>query len=218
MKGDIFHIINRGVEKRKIFLTDEDYLRFIHNLKDFNCSDLVTASYHDRRKYEQSLLERRLNTKLDNELVDILCWCLMPNHYHILVQEKIDKGVSMFSKKISSGYTQSFNLKYKRSGVLFQGRSKIIQIENDEHLLFIPYYIFSNPIKLIKKNWKDYGLDNAEKAVEFLESYKWSNYSIVTNNKDYPFVGDRDLFFEIFDTNKEQFRKDFITWLCDSQK
>ncbi|MBU3942515.1 hypothetical protein KKA24_00865, partial [Patescibacteria group bacterium] len=92
MKGDIIHLLNRGVEKRKIFLTEEDYLRFVNNLYDFNDINNVVSAYPWRRK----LL---MDKKSKEELVDILCWCLMPNHPHILSQEKIDGGISIFSKK-----------------------------------------------------------------------------------------------------------------------
>ncbi|MBU1255683.1 transposase, partial [Patescibacteria group bacterium] len=151
MKGDVYHILNRGVEKRKVFLNEKDYFRFVYSLYDFNNKDTTSLSYWNRRKYNDHSAIRKPKKSKDNQLVDILCWCLMPNHYHILVQEKSDGGASMFSKKISSGYTQYFNLKNKRSGVLFQGKSKIIQIKQDDHFMYLPYYIFSNPIKLIEK-------------------------------------------------------------------
>ena len=146
MKGDIFHILNRGVEKRKIFLDEKDRLRFINNLYHFNSEDPVTSPYYRRVNPPASSLAIGKPT---NKLVDILCWCLMSNHYHLLVQEKVNGGASTFSKKITSGYTQYFNLKNKRVGVLFQGKSKIILLKKDEHFRYVPYYIFSNPIKLI---------------------------------------------------------------------
>ncbi len=206
MKGDILHILNRGVEKRKIFFTEKDYWRFIYNLCDFNDKNPVLYSYNDRRQY--------LSAMRKPKIVDIPCLCLMPNHYHILVQERIDDGASIFSKKLTSGYTQYFNLKNNRSGVLFQGRSKIILIKRDKHFIHIPYYIFSNPIKLIEPQWKERGIKNLKKVIEFLENYKWSSYSNVIGGKEnFPFIINKKLFFEIFDTNEKQFKKDFIEWL-----
>ena len=92
MKGDIFHILNRGVEKRRIFLDEEDHLRFVNNLYDFNNKSVTILSYLNRRSSPSAM------RKPNDELVDILCWCLMPNHHHILVREKINRGASIFSK------------------------------------------------------------------------------------------------------------------------
>lgn len=210
MEGDIFHIINRGVEKRKIFLNEEDYLRFAHNFKDFNSVEPVTGPYHDRRAY----LAMR---KPGKPLVNILCWCLMPNHYHILVQEEVSGGASIFSKKISSGYTQYFNLKNKRSGILFQGRSKIILAQQDAHFYHLPYYILANPIKLIEPKWQDDGIKNKDKVVKFLENYRWSSYSEFVKKNNSLHVTEQNKFSQLFDIQSKELIDDFTTWLCESQ-
>lgn len=195
MKGDIYHILNRGVEKRKIFLDNEDHYRFLHNLEDFNDKNLTILPYSRRR-----LAMRKPKKK---KLVNILCWCLMPNHYHILVREIIDGGVSIFSKKLTSGYTQYFNLKNDRSGVLFQGRSKIIPLKKDEHFIHIPYYILANPVRIVEPAWKEKGIKNIKKVISFIDEYKWSG------------VMDKNLFHEVFDMTEKEFKKNFIEWLRD---
>lgn len=208
MKGDIYHITNRGVEKRKIFLKDEYYIRFINNLRDFNSVDSVFRPYRERRIYNLAM------RKPDEELVDIICVCLMPNHYHILVQEKVDGGAGLFSKKISSGFTQYFNLKNNRSGVLFQGRTKIILVNNDAHYLHLPFYIFLNPIKLIEPQWKDNGIKDYKKAVDFLETYEWSSFIETISDKKGFFtdIVNSNIFFELFDTNSKKLKKDIFEW------
>ena len=178
MKGDIYHIINRGIDKRKIFLSDKYYTRFINNLRDFNDVNAMPRSYHERRVYNLTF------RKPDDELVDIICICLMSNHFHILVQEKVDGGASLFFKKVLSGYTQYFNLKNDRSGALFQGKTKIILVNNDAHFLHLPFYIFLNPVKLIESQWKEKGIKNPKKAVDFLERYKWSSFDETVLNKE----------------------------------
>ena len=144
MQGDFFHILTRGVEKRKIFLDKKDYLRFVHNLYDFNNINYAPPYYKRRklamRKPTQPVLRKNKEKK---EIVEVLCWALMPNHPHIFLQEKIDGGASVFSKKITSGHTQYFNIRNKRIGVLFQGRSKIILVKHDAHFLHLPFYILS---------------------------------------------------------------------------
>jgi len=208
MKGDIFHILNRGVEKRKIFLGEENYLRFVYNLYDFNNTENVTESFYYRR-----VSDVRRPRIVKRELVNVICWCLMPNHPHILVLEKINGGAGIFSKKIIGGYTKYFNGINERSGVLFQGRSKIIPIKKDEHFLHIPYYIFSNPIKLIEPHWKEKGIKDLKRVIDFLDNYKWSSLPDIIGRDNFPFVINKKLFFEIFDTNEKQFKKDFIEWL-----
>ncbi len=209
MKGDILHILNRGVEKRKIFLEEEDYLRFVYSLYDFNDKNLTLMPYYDRRRYPISLAIR----KPSDELVDIFFWCAIPNHFHILVQEKIKGGAGLFSKKITSGYTQYFNLKNNRSGVLFQGKTKILPVKRDEHFLYLPYYILSNPVKLVETNWKERGIKDFKKVIKFLEDYRWSSYQDITGKENFPFIINKKLFFEIFDTNEKQFKTDFLEFL-----
>lgn len=210
MKEDFFHILNRGVEKRKIFLDKEDYLRFIHNMEDFNNANNIIQSYYRRRNMTEVSSPSKKSIK---KLVDILCWCLMPNHPHLYVQEKIDGGASVYIKKLTGGYTMYFNLKNKRSGTLFQGRSKIIRIERNEHFTCLPFYIFSNPIKLIEPKWKENGIKNLKKVMEFLENYKWSSYSDLIGKNNFPEVINKKLFYETYDTNEKQLKKDFTEWL-----
>ncbi|MEA2113462.1 MAG: hypothetical protein U9P63_02325 [Patescibacteria group bacterium] len=217
MKGDIYHILNRGVEKRKIFLDEKDYLRFVHNLYDFNNKNEIFISYHRRQSAMRKPTGGERSMKRDN-LVDILCWCLMPNHYHILVREKINGGASAFSKKISSGHTQYFNLKNERSGVLFQGRSKIIPVKQDNYFLYLPFYIFANPIKLIEKDWQEKSIKNLKQVINFLENYQWSSYLNVIGKDNFSFVVNQNKFSKSFIGDKKQFKKDFIEWLVGYAK
>jgi len=221
MKGDIYHILNRGVEKRKIFSNKKDYMRFVYNLYDFNNIDITIKSYYQRRKQSQLAVCSAVvcsavappNIPQKKELVDILCWCLMPNHIHVLVREKIDKGASEFSRKIIGGYTSYFNKINDRSGVLFQGRTKIIPIKTDKHFLHLPFYIMANPIGLLESNWKENGAQNPLKALEFLKSYKYSSFLDIIGKENFPFIINKKLFFEFFDSNERQFGKEFTDWL-----
>lgn len=211
MEGDIFHILNRGVEGRKIFLNKKDYVRFTDNLYDFNNKNEALFPHNYRR-----LLAMR--KPIEDKLVDVLCWTLMPNHYHILVQERVDGGAGQFSKKISSGYTQYFNLRNKRSGVLFQGRSKIIPANEEDHFLYLPYYIFANPIKLIEPKWKECGIQNHKRVIKFLKDYKWSSLNNFFGEKHFAKIVNKKELFELYDfKNDKQLQDDFASWLCDSQ-
>lgn len=207
MSRYIAHILNRGVEKRKIFLEKNDYLRFVNNLSDFNDKRTVPLSYKKRRSTSINVRE------LKEPLVDIVCWSLMPNHYHILTVEKSERGTSLFSKKITGGYTSYFNLKNNRNGVLFQGRSKIIDVVTDSHFLHLPFYILSNPLKLFQPDWKEKGLKRHADAFGFIKNYLWTSLpDLLGENNSFTIIN-KKLFFELFDTNEQKFEKEFIDWL-----
>jgi len=211
MKGNIYHILNRGVEKRKVFCTDEDYKRFVDNLKDFNTTKSVGSVSYYKRRHTQS--EVRPPT-IEN-IVDIVCWALMPNHPHIMVVEISEGYAGEFSRKIFGGYTMYFNEQNDRSGVLFQGRSKIIFVQKDAHLLYLPFYIHANPLDLFQPGWKKNGIKDIKGALKFLEEYRWSNYRdiIGKGNKEFTDVANKTLFFEMFQTNEKKYKKDFEEWL-----
>lgn len=209
MKGDFFHICNRGVDKRQIFYKKEDNLRFIHNLKDLNNKNLTLVSYKNRRRNSEIV-----SPKKEEELVDILFFSLLSNHYHSFVREKIDGGAGEFARKINIAYTMHFNSSRKRSGVLFQGKTKIILIKHDEHFRYLPFYIFANPLNLFQQDWREKGIKDPKKAFEFLINYPWSSFSeILSPNQKTIGVINKELFFKSFDTNQEYFKKDFMEWL-----
>ena len=100
----------------------------------------------------------------------------MPNHFHILVKEISDHGISLFMEKLSTGYSKYFNTKYRRVGPLFQGRFKARRIDNDEYLKYLTAYIHLNPVKLIDPMWKKNGIRNRSEAELFLKNYRYSSY------------------------------------------
>lgn len=142
--GYYYHLYNRGVEKRDIFLGRRDYLRFLETLGYYRKTPLP-MKLSDFRRGVIKLKE------IDNqtELVRILCYCLMPNHFHLLVQQMIDGGISQFLRKVSDSYTRYFNTKYERIGSLFQGSFKARLIETDEYLLHLSKYIHRNSFPLL---------------------------------------------------------------------
>lgn len=217
MKGNFFHILNRGVEKRKIFLDNKDHTRFVHNLYDFNSVVNATQSYSRRREDEAHLTDVA-RPRPSDELVDLLCWALMPNHPHIFVSEKEEGYASIFSKKVIGGYTKYFNEQNERSGVLFQGRSKIIQVQKEVHFLYLPFYIHLNPLDLFQPGWKEDGIKDVEGAMKFLEEYRWSNYRDIvgSGNGEFAHITNKELFFQAFQTDGEKYREDLKEWVLAS--
>ena len=194
-----YHTLNRGVEKRDIFLDRQDYLRFIHNLYELNNEDRVETAFHAFRSDPN--LANTANRKERKLLVDILAFCLMPNHYHLLVSPRVENGVSRFMSKINIGHAKYFNQKYDREGVLFQGRYKKILVNENTHFLHLPFYIHFNPLDLKYPEWRENKISNPEKVMEFLESYRWSSHLDYSGIKNFPSVLSMDLFKEIFDGN-----------------
>jgi putative transposase len=214
-EGNMYHLLNRGVEKRKIFLNSTDYKRFVHDINDFNSTENVQQSYFRRRIDESSLTDVG---RPSEKIVDVMCWALMPNHPHLLVVEKKEGGISNFAKKIFGGYTKYFNEQLKRGGVLFQGKSKKILVQREAHFLYLPFYIHLNPLDLFQPRWKEEGIKDIKGAIKFLEEYRWSNYRdiIGKGNGEFSDVTNKELFFELFQTNKEKYQKDFEEWINDA--
>lgn len=143
VSGCYYHIYNRGVEKRKIFLDKFDYRRFLETLNYYRLTPQpMKLSDFRRGKIKLKKIE------FQDELVKILCFCLMPNHFHLLVQQVQDGGISEFMRKLSDSYTKYFNTKHERVGSLFQGPLKAKLIETEEYLLQLSKYIHQNPSKL----------------------------------------------------------------------
>ncbi len=203
---NIYHVFNRGVEKRHIFMDKHDYLRFINNLAIFNdARPVLNAKY--RVKEIETLDSRKL-------FVDVLAFCLMPNHYHLLLQQKKDDGISKFMNKIGVGYVNYFNLKYKRVGSLFQGTFKAVLIEKESQFLYIPYYIHSNPLDLIVKDWRENGISKLKPAIDFLDSYKWSSHRDYAGKSNFTGILNMHPLNEFF-VNPESYKKDFRNFIKD---
>ena len=133
---------NRGVDKRNVFLDGRDFDRFLQGLDEFNTREPFGGLY--ARFLIEFSKRRRPTSRIDYEkLVDVVCYCLNPNHFHLLLRQLVDGGVSEFLKRLG-GYTKYFNCRYKRSGVLFQGKSKVTHIESNEQLLHTSAYINLN--------------------------------------------------------------------------
>lgn len=172
--GEYYHLYNRGTDKREIFVNVHDYNRFLALLYVCNSSKAVDIALHFQEG--RSFLEL-FDIKRDGTLVDIGAYCLMPNHFHLLVREKEGDGVSLFMKKLATAYSMYFNKKNNRSGALFEGRFKAKHVDTDEYLKYLFAYIHLNPVKLVDPEWKENGIKDREKAKEYLEKYRYSSYS-----------------------------------------
>src|SRR3989344_430612 len=151
VNGEYYNVFNRGVDKRKIFLANYDYERFLYTVKYLLT---VGTAQTDLKLFDQSLAFRgRLS---------FICYCLMPNHYHLVIQQTRENAISDFMHRLSTSYTKYFNLNRKRTGRLFENSFKAVHISSEELLLHTTRYIHLNPL-----------LANLTTK---LETYPWSSY------------------------------------------
>lgn len=136
--GEYYHIFNRGVEKRRIFYQKSDYKRFVESLVIFN-TDKPSWLIKDMR--ESGIV---FDPNEDERLVDVVAYCLNPNHFHLLLKENKKNGIASFMKKVCTGYAMYFNKKNERTGILFQGRFKSAHIDSDDLLLHVSAYVNCN--------------------------------------------------------------------------
>jgi len=210
--GEYYHIYNRGVDKRIIFKNSSDYHRFILLLYFCNSSNPVDLEKIFR---EGRTFPDMFNTEREKPLVSIGAWCLMPNHFHLLLKETSDMGIVKFMQKITTGYSMYFNKKYTRSGTLFQGKFKSEHATNDNYLKYLFSYIHLNPIKLIEgeSKWKEVGIHDQSAAVKFLEKYEYSSFNSYTrNNSTYRNILKKDEFPIYFD-NPIDHLEELSEWL-----
>ncbi|MEA2112359.1 MAG: transposase [Patescibacteria group bacterium] len=204
----IYHAYNRGVEKRDIFVDDYDRLQFIHDLFEFNDVSSVMDKVKNKTQTDSFREIARYSRKENKreKLVDILAFVLMPNHFHLLLIQKKDDGISKFMQKLGTGYTMSFNKKYKRVGSLFQGGYKAVLVERDEHLRYLPFYIHLNPLKI-----KTCG-GSTPTDWEFLKKYRWSSLLDYIGKKNFPSVINKE-FLSTTLGYEEEHEKEIKRWL-----
>ncbi len=149
--GNYYHVFNRGNGKNDIYLKPEDYKIFIYRLREnlFPFAELKTAEPADELKYKRKTLP-------DNAF-SLICYCLMPNHFHFLLRQNAEVKISKLIQKLCTGYAAYFKKKYDHTGHLFQGAFKAILIENESYLMWLSAYIHQNPAAAgLVKNLEDY--------------------------------------------------------------
>ena len=143
--GEIYHIINKGVASMSIFIDDRHYQRFLETALYYQHKNPPLRYSYFERLAQADKADALLKLSQAKKFVDIICFCLMPNHFHFLLKQVADNGISEFMRKFSESYTHYFNVKHSRKGPLFQGRFKSVRIESEQQLLHVSRYIHLNP-------------------------------------------------------------------------
>ncbi len=133
---EVYHIFNRGIDKRDIFMDKGDILRFYQSLHFFNSNEPIV-------NFDSAKVQTKLNV-LRNKLVTIKAYSLLPNHFHLILVQKEEGGISEFMKRVLGGYTSYFNQKYERTGSLFQGTFKRVHVNSDEQYNYLLAYVNEN--------------------------------------------------------------------------
>src|SRR3989338_2428056 len=166
INGKIYHIYNRGVDKRAIIMDHSDADRFFRSMIEFNVPDPIGSLYVNSFKKQIRGSTSKDEKGQENErIVDIICYCVNPNHFHFILRQVSDRGIEKFMQRIGTGYTMYFNNRYERSGALFQGKFKAIHVDTNEYLLRLSSYVNLNfrvhrygvqALPLIRSSWDEY--------------------------------------------------------------
>ena len=182
IEGEYYHIYNRGNSKQDIFIDDQDRNRFVKLL--YLCNSVRNI------EFTRDVVDKKIEAfdfDRGDSIISIGAWALMPNHFHLYITpSRVERRgplrdeknpISLFMNKLSTGYSMYFNKKNKRTGKLFEGAFKSVLVKNDEHAKYNFSYIHLNPVKLIDPIWKEKGIKDIQKTLNFLSKYRWSSYN-----------------------------------------
>lgn len=218
--GEIYHLVLRGIDDNKLFKNINDHYRGIFSIYEFNNAIKIEIRERRRARLNFKALSKvygdpvSVNLDRRDKLVEILTFCLMPNHIHLLVRQIKDGGIIKFMSKLGAGYGGYFNRKYSRKGHVFQNRFLAVPIKTDEQLKIIFVYIHANPVSLVEPKWKEKGIRNIKKVIKFVKEYKWSSFSDYIGKSNFPSVTDREFMLETMGGKRacEKFIEDYIKY------
>ena len=202
VNGEFYHIFNRGTDKRTVFSNDYGFKRFVQSMEEFNSVEPIESIYVN--SFREPKLKRR-----KSKLVNIVCYCLNINHFHMILEQIADGGISEFMKRLGGGYTKYFNHRHKRSGVLFQGKFKSRHIDSNEYLLHASAYVNLNNLahkirgEKFKSSWAEYiGIGGGNKNIckkpiilsQFRNAKEYKNFA---DNSLKDILARKDLFREM---------------------
>lgn len=171
-QNEYYHVYNRGAHKEAIFLDEKDYWRFTFLLYAANSTRRINFWRKDNIYDRESVFKEERK----GLFTGVIAYCLMPNHFHILLQEKTESGASKFLHKLCTSYSMYYNKKYAHPGTLFQGPYQAKYVSNDSYLNYLQEYIHLNPYDLKHPGWKDNRTDaDVEKAFAYCEKYVFSS-------------------------------------------
>lgn len=206
INDSIYHVFNKTIDKRRIFETDKLCNLFL---------ELITYYRSNKAQISFSLLERLESNVLEDLLrkvklikyfkVEILAYCFMPTHYHLLLKQKIENGVPRFISDVLNSFTRNFNVKNERAGPIFLPKFKSVAIKTNEQLMHVSRYIHLNPFS-----------GNLVSNLQKLTSYRWSSYSIYLANMQNSLINTKEV-MRLFNFDSDRYRR-FVESNADYQR
>jgi len=216
------HIISRAVEGRKIFLGENDALRFIFQMYAANVgSPGYSLHRRDINKIAQAILNgeqisQRFVTVKHPPLVDHLSFALSINHHHFISLQNVEGGLSKYLQKLHGGFAKYFNLKHGRKDILFERQSKIIPIQSNFQLdAVIRYVNIKNPLDVYQPGWREKGLKNKDTALEFLNQYPFSSFPDLFGQRDSKILAPKEILEKYLGKEIEENQRSFLNFIED---
>lgn len=213
--GEYYHIFNHGVENRKVFKTNSDFMRALVSLVVFN-NTKSSPSQLFRFVENPAKLIREYTPDNRKKLIDLIAFTFIPNHYHFLAKERLKNGISYFMHSFNKGYSRYFNIKNDRSGALWKAKFGAKRIDNDAYSMHIISYIHLNILDLYQPEWRKGNIKNWSKATKKLISYPWSSYAFYRTQKSNILFMDKILspaeWLKEYYPNPKSFEEDIRLW------
>lgn len=165
-----YHIFNRGVNKQRIFREEQDYYVFLNYLRNYLIPLEKIKKQTDREVYSATF----------HDTIELISYCLMPNHYHLFIKQYKKRAMAKFMKALQVKYIMYFNNKYARVGPLFQSKYKAVMVETEPQFLYLTRYIHRNPIEILKKGQQ-------------LREYKFSSYPMYLKRHNTEWISTKDV-------------------------
>lgn len=153
--GEVYHIFNRSIADYKIFNNNGEYFRMMNLLKyyqiknEIKFSDFIQSKQVERNGFDKFL---EIISKDREKIVQIIAYCLMPTHFHLIIKQLVEKGISSYMANSLNSYTHYFNTKHRRKGPLWESKFKNVLVDNDEQLIHLTRYIHLNPTTALLTN------------------------------------------------------------------
>lgn len=203
--GEYYHIYSRTILNTPGFKNNKNADRLAQAFLLAN-STKSSEAFRYLRNTENAQLERAIEIAREGEkFVNVLCYCIMPDHYHLLLEELKDNGITNFVRKCNTSIAKYVNIKTNRLGPLFESRFKAKHINTNEYLLHLSVYIHLNPLDIISgKEWREHKLKNWDITKKELLLYPWSSLKYFLN-RDYknPIISGEEIILKQFNNKKE---------------
>lgn len=170
IQGEFYHVYNRGIDKRKIFFTENDKKHFQNLLL------LKNDSGQRRMRWDREDSSQLMGKGSPCPLVAIIAYVLLDNHFHLVLKELEEGGISKFMSKLLTAHAMYMNKKYERTGPLMCRPFRAKHIDSDGYFRWLIAYVHLNTLDMLFENWKEEGIRNIKKAQTFLETYKYSSF------------------------------------------